>query len=111
MGAQQIDRIVQAFSETYCSANPHAFPDVDAAYLTAFAIVMLNADAHTPNVTKKMTKAEFVRNSGLATPAVAKDVLEGIYDRVTLQEITLGAASGSSGDIEGLLCTSGRAEL
>merc|ERR1712216_771531 len=48
--SQQIDRIVQAFAETYCSANPGSFPDEDSAYLTAFAIVMLNADAHSATV-------------------------------------------------------------
>merc|ERR1711879_608744 len=97
------DRIVQAFSESYCSANPKVFPDTDAAYLTAFAIVMLNADAHTPNVKKKMTKAEFVRNCSLATPSVQQETLDGIYDRVTSREIRLGAASESGKDIEALL--------
>merc|ERR1712187_711812 len=38
--AQQIDRIVQAFADSYCSANPDTFPGGDDAYLTAFAIVM-----------------------------------------------------------------------
>merc|ERR1712241_420495 len=66
--AQQIDRIVQAFSEAYCGANPDSFPGTDAAYLTAFATVLLNTDAHTATVKKKMTKSEFVRNCSLATP-------------------------------------------
>jgi hypothetical protein len=107
--SQQIDRIVQVLADTYCGANPGAFPDEDAAYLTAFAIVMLNADAHTPTVTKKMTKAEFVRNASLATPQVRTELLEGIYDRVTAEEITLGMASHSN--VETMLNATGRSEL
>merc|ERR1712008_205502 len=105
--SQQIDRIIEAFAESYHIANPRTFPDHDAVYLTAFAIVMLNADAHTANVKKKMTRAEFVRNCTLATPAVETYVLEGIYDRVTSREITLSAASNTNTDINGLLCRAG----
>merc|ERR1712039_367035 len=76
--AQQIDRLVQAFSKVYCSKNPGVFPDEDAAYLTSFAIVMLNADAHSKTVKQKMTKAEFVKNCKLATPSVSESLLEGI---------------------------------
>jgi Ca2+-binding EF-hand superfamily protein len=109
--SQQIDRIVQAFAETYCSANPKSFPDEDSAYLTAFAIVMLNADAHSATVKKKMTKEEFIRNCSLATPEVKTDVLDGIYDRVTVDEIILSAANNSSGGVATLLSTLGSTEL
>merc|ERR1712048_1161898 len=109
--SQQIDRIVQAFSETYCIANPGSFPDADSAYLTAFAIVMLNADAHTANVKNKMTKAQFIRNCTLATPNVKVDLLQGIYDRVAAEEITLSVAHASQGGIEGRLSKLERVEL
>ena len=46
--AQQIDRVVEAFAARYCADCPGAFPAPDAAYLLAFAVVMLNTDAHHP---------------------------------------------------------------
>mmetsp|Transcript_50324 Transcript_50324/g.140487 ORF Transcript_50324/g.140487 Transcript_50324/m.140487 type:complete len:431 (-) Transcript_50324:141-1433(-) len=98
--SQQIDRIVEAFAKAYCEANPGSFPDEDSAYLTLFAIVMLNADVHTAQVKKKMTKQQFVSNTKLAVPLVEAVVFEDIYDRVQLEEITLGARRSSGRGLE-----------
>lgn len=46
--AQKIDRIMEKFAERYCRDNPSAFAAADGAYLLAFAIIMLNTDAHNP---------------------------------------------------------------
>jgi Ca2+-binding EF-hand superfamily protein len=114
--SQQIDRIVEAFAKAYCEVNPGLFPDEDAAYLIAFAIVMLNADVHTAQNKKKMTKQQFVLNTRLAVPGVEEAVFEDIYDRVQQQEITLGARRSSGGrsselDINASLGEIGRAEV
>eukprot|EP00931_Biecheleriopsis_adriatica_P009551 TRINITY_DN110620_c0_g1_i1.p1 TRINITY_DN110620_c0_g1~~TRINITY_DN110620_c0_g1_i1.p1 ORF type:complete len:421 (-),score=97.51 TRINITY_DN110620_c0_g1_i1:42-1304(-) len=111
--SQQIDRLVQSFAGVYCRDNPGAFPDEDAVYLTAFAIVMLNADLHSSNNKRKMTKQEFVKNISLAVPALDGATLEGIFDRVALQEIALrsGDTLGGTGTIKGQLADVGRAEL
>ncbi|CAK0842064.1 unnamed protein product [Prorocentrum cordatum] len=101
--SQQIDRIVEAFAKAYCEANPGSFPDEDSAYLTLFAIVMLNADVHTAQVKKKMTKQQFVSNTKLAVPLVEAVVFEDIYDRVQLEEITLGARRSSGRGVPLLL--------
>jgi Ca2+-binding EF-hand superfamily protein len=87
--AQQIDRLMSAFSQVYYRSNPNVFVDEDAAYITAFAIVMLNTDAHSPNNTRKMTKQEFVRN---VPSNVERLLLEAAYDRVVHEEIRLQAA-------------------
>ena len=34
----------------------------DKVLILAFAIVMLNTDLHSPNVKKKMTEVDFIRN-------------------------------------------------
>jgi len=52
-----------------------------------------------------------VRNCSLATPQVKVDLLEGIYERVVAEEITLSAAKTSSGGLEESLRALGRAEL
>jgi len=43
------------------ATNPEVFKTADAAYVLAYAVIMLNTDAHNPQVTAKMTKADFVR--------------------------------------------------
>jgi hypothetical protein len=45
--AQKIDRIMESFSAAYCSQNPSVFANSDAAYVLAFAIIMLNTGART----------------------------------------------------------------
>merc|ERR1711879_349024 len=72
----------------YCAANAGVFDHEDKAYLTAFA--MLNSDAHSKAVKKKMTKEDFVRN----VPGVNRELLEGIYTRVTAREIVLSSLEG-----------------
>lgn len=35
----------------------------DAAYILAYSVILLNTDAHNPQVKKRMTKAEFTKNN------------------------------------------------
>ena len=58
--AQKIDRIMEKFAERYCRDNPGAFATADAAYLLAFALIMLNTDAHNPHADKKLAPADFI---------------------------------------------------
>lgn len=45
----------------YCQDNPNLFKKADTAYILAYAVILLNTDAHNPMVTNKMTKSDFVR--------------------------------------------------
>jgi Sec7-like guanine-nucleotide exchange factor len=58
--AQKIDRIMEKFAERYCRDNPGAFGSADGAYLLAFALIMLNTDAHNPQADKKLSVDDFV---------------------------------------------------
>jgi len=62
--AQKIDRILEAFCHGYCSDNPKVFRDSGSAFVLAFAIIMLNTDAHNDGIKpeKKMTFEQFARN-------------------------------------------------
>ena len=51
--AQKIDRLLSAFSSQYVLDNPSAVSNADAAYTLTFALVMLNTDAHNPNLDQK----------------------------------------------------------
>ena len=55
--AQKIDRLVEKFAERYVSCNAESyFRSADVAYVLAYSVVMLNTDAHNPQVKTKMTK-------------------------------------------------------
>lgn len=95
--AQKIDRIVERFAERYCENNPGIFKSTDAAYVLSFAIVMLNTDAHNPQVTDKMSKDAFLgMTKDTDAESVPRELLEGIYDRIVKNEIKLKDESDAS---------------
>ena len=51
---------MEKFAERYCCDNPGAFRTADAAYLLAFAIIMLNTDAHNPHADKRLGPEDFI---------------------------------------------------
>ncbi|KAL3679071.1 hypothetical protein R1sor_022027 [Riccia sorocarpa] len=89
--AQKIDRIMEKFAERYCRDNPSLFKNADTAYVLAYAVIMLNTDAHNPMVWPKMSKADFVRinSSGDAEEHASQEMLEQIYDSIVKDEIKL----------------------
>ena len=56
--AQKIDRLVERFAARHCECNPGDFEDPDQAYVLAFAVVMLNTDAHNPKTDPKTKMSE-----------------------------------------------------
>ena len=54
--AQKIDRLVEKFAERYVNCNSENFRSADVAYVLAYSVVMLNTDAHNPQVKNKMSK-------------------------------------------------------
>ncbi|CAN0918321.1 Brefeldin A-inhibited guanine nucleotide-exchange protein 5 [Linum grandiflorum] len=89
--AQKIDRIMEKFAERYCADNPGLFKNPDTAYVLAYAVIMLNTDAHNPMVWPKMSKSDFVRNNVMdnAEDCAPADLLEEIYDSIVKDEIKL----------------------
>jgi len=65
--AQQIDRIMDAFSKEYYKqqGKKSVFKNSDAVFVLAFSTIMLNTDLHNPNIKnkKKMTRQQFIRNN------------------------------------------------
>ena len=74
--AQKIDRLMERFALRFCECNPEAFGDTDQAYVLAFAVVMLNTDAHNSKTDEKMKMTEdaFVE---MARSGMKVDVGEG----------------------------------
>ena len=99
--SQQIGRIMEAFSEAFYRACPGPLLSADAAYVLAYSVIMLNTDAHNQQVSRKMTKEEFVKNlrginEGKDLPP---DYLSQLYDSITSHEIKM--TSDSIRDLDG----------
>ncbi|XP_073128744.1 brefeldin A-inhibited guanine nucleotide-exchange protein 5 [Henckelia pumila] len=89
--AQKIDRIMEKFAERYCADNPGLFKNADTAYVLAYAVIMLNTDAHNPMVWPKMSKSDFIRMNAMndADESAPQELLEEIYDSIVKEEIKM----------------------
>jgi len=90
--AQKIDRILEKFANEYFKHNNnHVLANSDAAWALAFAVIMLNTDAHNAQVKKKMTKAQFIHNCRGINEGenLLEEYLTDIYDRIILDEIRM----------------------
>jgi len=89
--AQKIDRIMETFAAHFLLHNPGSFRSAETAYVLAYAVVMLNTDAHSPFVKNKMTKKQFISNNrGIDDGQdVDPDYLSKIYDKIVQDEIIM----------------------
>ncbi|KAM1178875.1 hypothetical protein ACFX13_018436 [Malus domestica] len=89
--AQKIDRIMEKFAERYCADNPGLFKNADTAYILAYAVILLNTDAHNPMVWPKMSKLDFIRMNAVddAEECAPTELLEEIYDSIVKEEIRM----------------------
>ncbi|KAH3758012.1 cytohesin 1 [Pelomyxa schiedti] len=108
--SQVIDRIMEQFAHHYFTQNPTGLlASSDAVYVLAFSVIMLNTDAHSPQVKNKMSKAEFLRNnrginSGMDVPG---EYLEKIYDRIVHDEIKMEKGVFANAEKKGWLTKEG----
>ncbi|KAJ1631829.1 Sec7 domain-containing protein, partial [Pavlovales sp. CCMP2436] len=91
--AQKIGRVMEAFADVFF-AHGGALAASDArsagaAFVLAFAVVMLNTDAHNANVKEKMTFGQFVENNANLNDGAnfEERTLRRIFDDVTSYEI------------------------
>lgn len=93
--AQQISRIMEAFAAAFFKYNKGHLASSDAAYVLAFAAMMLHTDAHNPNIKeeRRMTVEAFKKNvrginDGQDLP---DDYIRMLYDNITTTEIKMTA--------------------
>ena len=107
--AQKIDRMMEKFAERFSLQNPEVFTSPDVAFILAFSIIMLNTDLHNPNLKedRRMNKDGFIRNNrgiGEGGADMPRELLEGIFDRIQKNQISLkeddAARSKMGGDGE-----------
>ncbi|KAI4297403.1 hypothetical protein L6164_037296 [Bauhinia variegata] len=62
--SQKIQRILEAFSDKfYEQQSSDIFTSKDTVLILCYSLIMLNTDQHNPQVKKKMTEEEFIRNN------------------------------------------------
>ncbi|KAK9829453.1 hypothetical protein WJX72_005963 [[Myrmecia] bisecta] len=89
--AQKIDRLMEKFAERYVHCNAEAFKSADVAYVLAYSVIMLNTDAHNPQVKVKMSKQDFLRNNrGINDGGdLDEEYMTSLYDRIVNNEIKM----------------------
>ncbi|KAA1073441.1 guanine nucleotide exchange protein for ADP-robosylation factor [Puccinia graminis f. sp. tritici] len=89
--AQKIDRFMLKFAERYYQGNPETLANAETAYVLAFSIILLNTDAHSPQVKNRMTRKEFIRNNrGINQGAdLPEEYLSDVYDEILANEIRM----------------------
>jgi brefeldin A-resistance guanine nucleotide exchange factor 1 len=92
--SQLIERIVEAFTEKFCSDNGSGdIADKDAAYTLTYATIMLNTDLYNPSIKpqNRMTSEAFSRNLRGVNHGkdFAREYLQEIYDSIKQEEIIL----------------------
>lgn len=89
--AQKIDRVMSEFARRYCTNNPTVFSSPDTAYVLAYSLIMLNTDAHNPNVKRKMSLLDFLRNNrGIDDKKdLSEDFMRQLYFNIVNHEIKM----------------------
>ncbi|KAJ7228691.1 hypothetical protein GGX14DRAFT_614467, partial [Mycena pura] len=90
--AQKIDRFMLKFAERYIGGNTQTpFANADAAYVLAYSVILLNTDHYNPQVKRRMTKSDFIKNNrGINDGAdLPEEFLSDIFDEITTSEIRM----------------------
>ena len=63
----------------------------EAAYVLAYSTIMLNTDAHSPQVKRRMTQPEFIRNNRGINDGedLPEELLVAIYEEIQTNEIRM----------------------
>ncbi len=86
--AQQIDRIIEAFSNSFYEQNPQLFRERDNAYVLAYSLIFLNTMNHNPRVDekRKITREQFIKFNEKAINPLTAEYLGEIYERIVKDE-------------------------
>ncbi|KAG6817461.1 hypothetical protein H0H87_008629 [Tephrocybe sp. NHM501043] len=90
--SQKIDRFMLKFAERYIAGNAKTpFANADTAYILAYSVIMLNTDAHNPQIKNRMTKADFMKNNrGINdNNDLPEEFLSSVFDEIVSNEIRM----------------------
>ncbi|KAA8523097.1 hypothetical protein F0562_009520 [Nyssa sinensis] len=95
--SQKIQRILEAFSEKfYDQQSSEIFVSKDSVFILCYSLIMLNTDQHNPQVKKKMTEEEFIRNNRAINGGkdLPREYLSELFHSISTHAITLFGQSG-----------------
>ena len=76
--AQQVDRVLDAFSTRWCACNPnHGFKATDVVHTICYSVLLLNTDLHQAEIETKMTRTQFLKN---ILPTIRRVVMDAAPD-------------------------------
>ncbi|CAJ0627581.1 11413_t:CDS:10 [Entrophospora sp. SA101] len=89
--AQQIERIMETFAITYFATKPAEIASQDATFVLAYSVIMLNTDLHNPQVRRRMTIEDYMKNLRNVNNGQNFDTeyLHAIYDAIRKKEIIM----------------------
>nr|XP_043626066.1 ARF guanine-nucleotide exchange factor GNL2 [Erigeron canadensis] len=96
--SQKIQRILEAFSERfYEQQSSEIFVSKDAVFILCYSVIMLNTDQHNPQVKKKMTEDEFIRNNRAINGGqdLPREYLSELFQSIATKAITIFGQTGS----------------
>ncbi|CAL5091532.1 unnamed protein product [Urochloa decumbens] len=100
--SQKIQRILEAFSERFFEQQTTGvFATKDAAFILCYSLIMLNTDLHNPQVKKKMSEEDFIRNNRAINDKkdLPREYLSELFHSIASNAITVfsgGAGAASS---------------
>ncbi|KAJ6862919.1 ARF guanine-nucleotide exchange factor GNL2 [Populus alba x Populus x berolinensis] len=95
--SQKIQRILEAFSDRfYDQQSSDIFASKDAVFILCYSLIMLNTDQHNPQVKKKMTEEEFIRNNRAINGGqdLPREYLSELFQSIATNPIAVFGQSG-----------------
>nr|XP_017223087.1 PREDICTED: ARF guanine-nucleotide exchange factor GNL2 [Daucus carota subsp. sativus] len=95
--SQKIHRIIEAFSNQYYDhQTSDTFQDGEVVLVLSYSLIMLNTDQHNPQVKKKMTEDEFIRNNRAINGGkdLPREYLSELFHSIATKEITVFGQNG-----------------
>ncbi|KAI0831147.1 Sec7-domain-containing protein [Trametes gibbosa] len=89
--SQQINRITETFAEVYIATKPEDVKTQDAVYVLTYSIIMLNTDLHNPQIRKRMSIEDYMRNLKGVNDGTdfSSEYLLNIYESIRKREIVM----------------------
>ncbi|KAJ7068245.1 hypothetical protein C8F01DRAFT_1117441 [Mycena amicta] len=115
--AQKIDRFMLKFAQRYIDGNAQTpFANADTAYVLAYSVILLNTDHYNPQVKRRMTKTDFIKNNRGINDGVdlPEQYLSDIFDEIDSNEIRMkdeveaSVSTASGPGLAGALANVGR---
>uniref|UniRef100_A0A0D9W1V7 SEC7 domain-containing protein n=1 Tax=Leersia perrieri TaxID=77586 RepID=A0A0D9W1V7_9ORYZ len=100
--SQKIQRILEAFSERFFEQQTtEVFATKDAAFILCYSLIMLNTDLHNPQVKKKMSEEDFIRNNRAinAGKDLPREYLSELFHSISSNAITVFSQGAATVDM------------